>query len=157
MKPLSSVVASLFALIFLAACAGSQPSFPTVEGGQFGGRPVVGIANGSTLVVTLVLNGEAIGSASPEAGMDPIDFARLPPLPWTIEAQSASGRLLTSMTVNAGDVTADSGSTGGLSSATGTMGRVDLSCGRITIWAGYSQPSGPVPPSPAGAPGDCEP
>jgi hypothetical protein len=157
MPSTKGLLPSLFAAVLLASCGGPTSSYPTLQGGQFGGRPVVGLSNGSSLVVTLVLNGEAVGSASPEAGMEPIDFAKLPPLPWTIEARSASGRVLTSMTVNAGDVTADSDSSGGLSSSKGTMGRVDLSCGRITIWAGYSQPSGPFPPSPAGSPGDCEP
>jgi hypothetical protein len=45
----------------------------------------------------------------------------------------------------------------GHSEAGGAFGRVDLSCGRLTIWAGYDAPSGPVPPSPAGSPGDCAP
>jgi hypothetical protein len=37
------------------------------------------------------------------------------------------------------------------------MGRVDLSCGRLTIWAGDYPPSGPVYIKPAGSPGDCDP
>jgi hypothetical protein len=40
---------------------------------------------------------------------------------------------------------------------TGAMGRVDLSCGRLTIWAGDVMPSGPVPPPSPGTPGDCIP
>jgi hypothetical protein len=130
-------------------------SLPTVQGGQFGGRPVVGIANGTTLVVTLFVNGKNVGTASPEVGLEPIDFAILPALPWTVEVRSPTGRVLTSMNVKAGDV-AGNDANGNLATS-GTMGRVDLSCGRITIWAGYSQPSGPVPPSPAGSPGDCAP
>lgn len=87
--------------------------------------------------------------------MEPIDFSTLPALPWTVDARSPTGRLLTSMTVKVGDVTADNAD--GNLGTSGTIGRVDLSCGRITIWAGYFAPSGPVPPSPAGSPGDCAP
>ena len=129
-------------------------SFPTVQGGQLGGRPVVGIANGTTLVVTLFVNGKDVGTATPGVGMEPIDFSSLPALPWTVEARSPSSRVLTSMNVKVGDVTAGNGANDNLATG-GTLGRVDLSCGRITIWAGYFQPSGPVPPSPAGSPGDC--
>jgi hypothetical protein len=39
----------------------------------------------------------------------------------------------------------------------GTLGRVDLSCGRLTIWAGDIQPSGPAPAASPGEPGDCLP
>lgn len=81
-----------------------------------------------------------------------IDVAALPPLPWNVEARPPSGRVLTSMQVRPGDVqSADS------AVHTIPIGRVDLSCGRITIWAGDVSPSGPPPfPSP-GSPGDCAP
>jgi hypothetical protein len=37
------------------------------------------------------------------------------------------------------------------------MGRVDLSCGRLTICAGDFAPSGPVPLPSTGSAGDCAP
>jgi hypothetical protein len=149
-------LAALLTSLFLASCAGSTPTYPTVEGGQFGGRPVLGISNGSTLTVTLFVNGKSVGSAAPGVGLEPIDLVNLPAMPWTVEARSSSGRVLTSMTVNSGDVAAGTDSGADLSTR-GTMGRIDLSCGRITIWAGYSQPSGPAPVASAGSPGDCVP
>ena len=119
--------------------------------GQFGGRPVLGISNGTPMVVTLYLNGRVV-----ETGLEPIDFASLPPLPWRVEARSPSGRVLTSMQVTTGDVWSTTDPSGNVET-NGAMGRVDLSCGRITIWAGYYAPSGPPPASPAGSPGDCTP
>jgi hypothetical protein len=35
------------------------------------------------------------------------------------------------------------------------VAEIDLSCGRLRIWTGGHEPSGPVPGS--GAPGDCVP
>jgi hypothetical protein len=134
----------------LASC-GNRSVSPTIGGGE-----VLGIVNGTTLDVTLVVNGTAVVTATPGSGVGPIAFASLPPLPWTVEARSPSGRILTSMTVDVGSVTATTNPNGGVGTS-GTLGRVDLSCGRITIWAGYEPPSGPPPPSPAGSPGDCAP
>ena len=124
--------------------------------GQFGGIPVLGIENGTTLAVTLVVNGQAVGVDVPGVGLPPIDFGKLPSFPWTVEARSPTGRVLTSMTVRAGDVSATTDPSGNWGS-TGTIGRVDLSCGRVTIFAGYETPSGPAPPPSPGKPGDCAP
>jgi hypothetical protein len=144
------------AAVLVATCCGAAPTFPTVQGGQFGGRPVLGIENGTPLAVTVFVNGKSVGTATPDVAMAPIDVLNLPPMPWTVEARAPSGRVLTTMNVKAGDVSATTDPSGNLETG-GTIGRVDLSCGRITIWAGYSEPSGPAPPSPAGSPGDCAP
>lgn len=146
----------VLAVAVLASCTISTPSPPSAEGSQIEGQPVLGISNGTTLPVTLTVNGSEVGTATPGAAMAPIIFAELPPFPWTVEARSPSGRVLTSMIVQAGYVTIGTDPNGNLGTS-GTMGRVDLSCGRITIWAGYAEPSGPAPPSPAGSPGDCAP
>ena len=45
----------------------------------------------------------------------------------------------------------------GTTEMTGTLGRVDLSCGRLSIWAGDAEPSGPAPGSSPGNPSDCTP
>ena len=60
------------------------------------------------------------------------------------------------MTVEPGDVRTASGSDG-FRSSQGAFGRVDLSCGRLTIWAGATEPSGPAPVGAPGIAGDCAP
>jgi hypothetical protein len=77
-------------------------------------------------------------------------------LPWKVEARSPSGRVLTTMDVAIGSVTSTM-YPDGHGESSGTMGRVDLSCGRLTIWAGDQAPSGPAPPPSPGMAGDCEP
>jgi hypothetical protein len=116
-----------------------------------------GISNGTTLEVSLYLNGQRVADDRPDEPAPSIDAAKLPPPPWTVEARSSSGRILTSMTVKAGQVWATSG-LGGEADYGGAIGRVDLSCGTLIIWAGYIQPSGgPAPPPSPGPPGDCVP
>ncbi len=146
------------ALVFLAlalavaACDGSASTTPVGQAPN----PPLGVSNGTTLVVTLVVNGRPIGVFPPGAAGPEIDSAALPPLPWSVEARSPSGRVLTSMRVEPGQVTTTT-VPGVAVQHSGTMGRADLSCGRLTIWAGDIQPSGPVPPQPPGKPGDCVP
>ena len=139
----------------IAACTTIAPS-PNPSAESIAGRPVLGIENGTTLVVGLFVNGQRVGESRPGAGLAPIDFADLPALPWTVEARSPSGRVLTTMLVEPGFVAISTDPAGNLGTS-GTIGRVDLSCGRVTIWAGYFPPSGPQPASPAGSPGDCAP
>lgn len=142
-----SLAAMLLALLF-AGCAALPPPPPTAT------APVqLGVANGTTLDVTLYLNGQAVAVSAAGGPPPAIDSARLPPLPWIVEARSPSGRILTSMRVEPGDVVSDPA----MGMHRGSMGRVDLSCGRLTIWAGDFQPSGPAPASPPGTPGDCAP
>jgi hypothetical protein len=137
--------------VVLAGCnvLGSPSADPSA-------RSNLHVGNGTTLTVTLVVNGEPVGDFPSGAGPDPsIDIAALPPLPWTVEARSPSGRVLTSMIVKLGDVRTTTFPGG--DAISGTMGRVDLSCGRLTIWAGDGIPSGSAPASPMGSPGDCVP
>jgi hypothetical protein len=132
----------LLLAIAVAACA-----VPTDE------RPTLGISNGTNLVVTVIVNGRVVGQSGPIGPLD-IDESALPPLPWVVEARTASGRLLTSMTVAPGQVFTTTRPDGSIHRS-GAMGRVDLSCGRLTIWAGDFMPGGPAPGP--GVPGDCEP
>jgi len=115
-------------------------------------RPNLGVSNGTTLTVTLVVNGQRLAIVPPGGPEPSIDIDALPSLPWSVEAVSPSGRVLTSMQVQPGEIE-------GPDSAVHTipMGRVDLSCGRVTIWAGDYPPSGPAPPASPGTPGDCAP
>ncbi len=62
--------------------------------------------------------------------------------------------MLATMTVNPGDVSTTE-VPGGPVSMSGRLARVDLSCGRLDLWAGGLQPLGPAPGP--GVPGDCEP
>jgi len=145
---------SLFIAAGLAGCTTITPSQTPVVATARG--PVLGIENGTTLTVELFVNGRSVGESRPGVGLSPVDFGSLPALPWTVEARSPSGRVLTSMTVEPGVVAISTDPAGNLGSS-GTFGRVDLSCGRITIWAGYNAPSGPAPDPSGGSPGDCAP
>ena len=117
-----------------------------------GDRPTLGISNGTTLAIQLFVNGERVVEVLPGRPAPDIDESRLPPLPWVVEARTVTGRVLVSMTVDPGDVTSTFFPDGG--SRSGTLGRVDLSCGRLDIYAG--PPAGGPPPGP-GVPGDCVP
>jgi hypothetical protein len=118
----------------------------------------LGISNGTTLDVTLVVNGQRIVDYPGGGGQaSAIDDAALPPLPWDVEVRSPSGRVLLSLHVEEGQVSSATDA-GGYGTRTGRVGEVDLSCGRLMIWAGDFTPTGggPPPPSP-GTPGDCAP
>jgi hypothetical protein len=145
-------IALLVILVNLVACTGAPAPSPSFEEDQ----PVLGISNGTTMPVSLFVNGHSVGTATPGVAMPAIAVASLPPLPWTVEARSPSGRTLTSMTVLADSMSSTTTPNGGRETKR-TMGRVDLSCGRLTIWAGYDEPSGPAPAPSAGSPGDCAP
>lgn len=107
----------------------------------------LGISNGTTLAVTIVVNGTEIETVA--AGQaDDIRAARLPALPWHVEARSPSGRILLPLNVRSGDAhqTANSSS--------GVAARLDLSCGRLDLWSGPPI-MGPAPGP--GTLGDCDP
>jgi hypothetical protein len=142
--------AIVFVALVLLVAACSSPAEAGVHE-----RPALGVANGTTLTVTLVVNGQPVATFEPGQPGPTIDVGRLRGLPWDVEARSASGRVLTTMRVKPGDVYSTSGP-GNQTRESGTLGRVDLSCGRLDIWAGL-EPSGPIPPSTAGSPGDCMP
>jgi hypothetical protein len=112
----------------------------------------LGINNGTTLPVSLVVNGTAVRQVDP--GQAPVlTAAQLPALPWAVEVRSPSGRVLVGMTVRPGDVWTRQNADGS-SEAKAAGARVDLSCGRIDIWS-LIQMGGPAPG--LGVPGDCAP
>jgi len=137
----------IFGLI-LAGCSSAPGSSAVVH-------PKLGISNGTTLTVTILINGRTVATSEPQVVSPEVDPATLPDLPWSVEARSPSGRVLTSMNVEPGDVWTTA-RPGGAVESIGAFGRVDLSCGSLRIWAGDVMPSGPAPASPAGSPGDCE-
>src|SRR4051812_28515937 len=85
----------VLALLVMSAC---QPSLATA-------RPNLGVSNGTTLVVTVFVNGNAVASYPPGGPSPTIVPSSLPPLPWKVEARSPSGRTLTTMDVAIGSVT----------------------------------------------------
>lgn len=120
-----------------------------------GERPQFGISNGTDLPLVVTVTGSNFAS---ETQIDAhasaeIDASRLPALPWTVEARTRTGRLLVTMVVLPGQVTRTTHPDGSVE-VSGTLGRVDLSCGRLDIWAGA--PALGPPPGP-GVPGDCAP
>lgn len=131
-------------LVILAGCLGAAEGIDT--------SPALTVANQTELDVSLFVNGDFIADFPAQSG-ERVD-ADLPPLPWNVEAQSPSGRILTSMRVEYGGVRTETDAEGVVTHTT-AFGRVDLSCGRLTIWAGDTPPSGPPPGPEAGVPGDC--
>jgi hypothetical protein len=109
---------------WLLGCASPAPS-------PYG----LSVSNETTIAVTVVVNGEVVATIPAGVGEDPI-AAWLPPLPWSVETRSPSGRVLSTMTVNAGDVVYTSSDANGRSSAKGDAVRVDLACGRLDVWSG---------------------
>jgi hypothetical protein len=110
------------------------------------------VSNGTTLPVSITVNGQDIGAV--RAGdVLTVPSGVLPPMPWTVDARSPSGRLLTTMTANREDIhQEDFGN--GTTQESGAGARIDLSCGRLDLWVGV-RPLGPVPGP--GVPGDCAP
>ena len=149
MKTFRSILLCSCAL--LGGCAAPLPSvIPAVvvspSLGAISGNPTLHISNLTSLVVTLEVNGKLIGNFQPdEPSADLLND--MPPLPWIVIARSRSGRVLASLQVPKGDGPANGGA---------AQVMVDLSCGRLWIWAGDVTPDAPVIPSPF-ATGDCQP
>ena len=139
-------LAALLTGLALGACSPApSPSPPTTSLPSIG----LSVSNDTPLTVTVVVNGTPVGTVGPQAGSQVPASA---PLPWSVAVTTASGRVLTTMQVSVSDATQSDPNV-----HTIPMGRIDLSCGRLTVWAGDYPPSGPIPPSPAGHPGDCAP
>ena len=113
---------------------------------------VLGFENSTDLAVTLSMNGTPIEVLNAKVSDKEIRLASLPPLPWVIEVRTTSGRVVLSLTV--GPTEASVQAVDG-TSWSGKVAEIDLSCGRLRIWTGSHEPSGPVPGS--GSPGDCVP
>jgi hypothetical protein len=133
-----------------AATPGTPESPPGAPASSSGEPMKLSIQNGTTIEVTLVVNGVVIEKLPPGDYEDSIK-ADLPPLPWTVETRSPSGRVLSTMTVKEGDYVTGNGPTGGM--ARGDAVRVDLSCGRLDVWYGTPLLGGTFIPGPSG---DCD-
>ncbi len=122
------------AALLAAACAGptattASPA-PSASAATYG----VSVANGLTVPVTVYVGGQEIGTVAPGATQDWAPAA-LRAKPWSIEARSAGGRVLASMTVSASDY---------ISSTSGKATGVDLACGRLQLWSGPPTTGGPT-------------
>jgi hypothetical protein len=147
-----SLVAATSVLVrgtLIAACV-APPEADT--GAVPANEMTLGVSNGTSLEVTLLVNGKQLQVLAPGEWKDAIPAQELPPLPWSIEAQSPSGRVLLTLTVFEGDVVSGV-NPGGSTFSKGDAARVDLSCGRIDIWSGPPL-AGPAPGP--GSPGDCD-
>jgi len=133
--------------VILAIAGGCGPSADE--------RPNLGISNGTALSITLLVNGTIVGVYRGGSGETVIDESRLSQLPWDVEGRTSTGRIVTFVRVDPGGVSMPSEA--GSPAQHGALARVDLSCGRLSIWVGNVVPSGPMPDPSAGVPGDCEP
>jgi hypothetical protein len=132
----------LLALALAAACS----SAPAGEAHD------LVVSNRTTLTVSLVVNGAVVRTVQPHA-QELVSTRDLPSLPWSVETRTPNGRVLSRMTVRAGDVT-ETALPDGEREMKGDAVRVDLSCGRLDMWSG--PPLLGPPPGP-GVPRDCEP
>ncbi len=110
------------------------------------------VNNGTSLTLTVLVNGQPVSVLSPASGAVEISPALLPAWPWYVQLQSPSGRRLLELTVRPESVTRTTGS-GGQVAIQGAAARVDLSCGRLDVWVG---PPLAGPPPESGSPGDCD-
>jgi hypothetical protein len=106
------------------------------------------VSNGTTVPVTLVVNGTTIEAIQPGSGAE-LSTSELPGLPWVARVMSPSGRELVMLVVHDGDVYSSRDG----KEQHGVAQRVDLSCGRIDLWSGPPL-AGPAPNP--GTPGDCD-
>ena len=72
-------------------------------------RMTLNVSNGSTLPVSLVVNGTSIAVVQPQDGINEMPAAQLPALPWAVEIRSPTGRVLV---VDGGPRRATSGTVG---------------------------------------------
>lgn len=137
----------------LAGCVAGEAASPSTSPAQ--GAIGLGVVNQTDLQVSLVVNGALIKTFAPHSFDKTIYMSALPPLPWLVEARTSSGRVLVTMTVSSGDMPEPTQVEGGGIMRSGKVRSLDLSCGRLRIWTGDYEWSGPVPES--GSPGDCVP
>lgn len=111
--------------------------------------PNFGASNGTQIDIGVFVNGQLVAKLSPGQSIDP-STTPMPPLPWRVEARSATGRVLGSTSVEPGGATCIPVE-GGTERCTGALILVTLVCGRFEFFAGV------VPALPAPLPGVGEP
>lgn len=127
-----------------AACAAEAPASLAPPLPAFD----VGIANDTTLELTLHVNGASVGIFEPGTISTVLVRAAYP---WIVEVKNPNGRVLTTMTIREGDINPPSQPGGDQHSAVSSF--VALPCGQVAIYGGDVRP---VPPSPLpGRPSTC--
>lgn len=144
---MSRLLALAFAVLVGVAAIGCK----AVDGPRLGPVPDAEMSltanNQSDRELELFVNGGKVADV-PAMTQITMPARDLPPLPWNAELRLPTGRTLVALPIASGSVVrTETGSHGA-----GT--RVDLSCGRIELWAVF--PLGGPPPGP-GRPGDCGP
>ena len=135
----------IFAIVVVAALSACLP-FASAR---------LGLSNGTDLDLTFMVNGQRLGVVPPQTVGEGIPFDALPAAPWTVEIMSPSGRVVTWTEVDEGGARQISAERS--SDHVRVLEHLDLSCGRVLIWAGLVAPPGPAPAEDDGVPGDCEP
>ena len=133
----SATLGLILVVAVVAACAPAPTGIP---------HDLV-VSNQTSISVTLVVNGTSVRTVQP-GSQETILVRDLPAQPWSVEARTSAGRVLSAMTVRPGDVWERG------NEMKGDAVRVDLSCGRLDMWSGPPL-LGPVPGP--GTPGDCNP
>ena len=141
---------ALVAAVVLVASATAVPS-PTASL-----RVRVGVSSGTTMALSVALNGQHLGDISPTDTAAAFGPASLPQLPWDIEVRSTSGKVLVSMTVQVQDVLSTA-LPGGGQVVTQRFERVDTTCGQLMVWTGEVEPSVADLPAPRSSVGPCNP
>ncbi|HJP88387.1 MAG TPA: hypothetical protein VJ850_05070 [Candidatus Limnocylindrales bacterium] len=146
MSGLRSVVVALVVVLAAAGCGNAGPS--NLPLGPVSDADMSLTANNqSDRALELYVNDIKIADV-PAKSSPTIKSQDLPPFPWNAELRLTTGRTLVSVTITSGSVLrTESGSQG-------VGNRVDLSCGRIELYAVI--PLGGPAPGP-GKPGDCGP
>ena len=136
----------VLAALIASACGGAgatdMPLGPVADGDMS-----LTANNQSDRALEMFVNGGKIADVAPRSAPT-FAAAKLPPLPWAVDLRLPTGRVLVSLTVTSGSVVRTASGSQGFGS------RVDLSCGRIELYAVLPL-GGPAPG--AGTPGDCGP
>src|SRR4051795_2531123 len=96
LKTVAAAAVILFAVI-LAGCG----AIPGVGPADPATIPDFGTTNETKLDIGLFVNGQLVAKLAPGQHIDPTTTA-MPPLPWLVEARTATGRVLGSTTVEPG-------------------------------------------------------
>ena len=130
--------------------ASSSASPPTSAAAFY---PYLGATNGTAVPLTVRINGGEAHSLGADGQLQ-LTVAALPPPPWHVVASTPSDRVVLVLDVPAADVWRPR-PTGEGQEIRSDAAFVFLSCGRVDLFYG-PQALGPMAPSPAGSPGDCD-
>ena len=115
----------------------------------------LGVANNTTIPVTLFVNGMQIKVVEPNTGDPHVPLDQLPDAPWHAELRTSGGRTMLSLDIKEGDVWHTTPDSKGRSERHDAAALAYFSCGRLDLWSG-NMLGGP-PPEPSFPAGDCDP